>query len=148
MSMLFLLPGMVSSLYQNSTHPGRLSWFKHIFVIKPLPVVLTGLHLTFICSHTTTWPFLYNGHLSCFFFFFFFFELELVAYVSEIISGMQNIQWKRWFFTSSFSFPQPLKQYFHIKVLRNLERKENFLRHWHIWRKFCSENYLIDISMR
>ena len=71
MSMLFLLPGMVSSLYQNPTHPGRLSWFKHIFVIKPLPAVLTGLHLTFICSHTTTWPFLYNGHLSCFFFFFF-----------------------------------------------------------------------------
>lgn len=86
--MLFLLPGMVSSVYQNPTHPGRLGWFKHIFVIKPLPVVLTGLHLSVPIQRLDLFSTTVIFHA-------FFWRgggVELVAYISEITSGMQNIQ--------------------------------------------------------
>ena len=75
---------------------------------KPYPPWKTQLVQTHLCNKAITssanWTpfnvylFPYN-HLafslqrpSFMLFFFFFFELELVAYVSEIISGMQNIQ--------------------------------------------------------
>lgn len=134
MSMFFLLPGVDSSLSLPKFYSSRKTQSIQTHRLNKL-VTNSTTWTSFNISLLRYRAFLLSPHQ----YHFILFRVG-ADFVSEITFGMKNTQGVGLLVSHHFCPLNHEESTFHIKLLRKLrrnKRKENFLRHWYIWRNFA-----------